>query len=544
MTSRKVLNTRLLITALLSATALIGLGGAGWVWMHRKADDELTAQLTQLRSQLPPGTEFTWRRAVAMPVSHGARLMDVTLKQPMGTITAAALELVGAHQKAAAADHPGRPLLQFDHVLAHTLHVNVASGDVDIRRLALDGLTLPGDSSQTAALAIDHGELAGLSAHAPQMQITLTAGSATLDQYGIGRPSRLVVQQFALKGDAHPARTVAADRFSLDGSDLASRILGRLHGEAVPERDGTENIRLDKFSLSGVVGNPGSPVVPIFGIERLTSFSNISDQKSQLAVSLTHFRIWPSGPQLQILQTLGYSRFDSSVVLTGLMDRSAGAMHVSQFDLNAPGFGRLDLSGDLVNVPGSTEDVLTGSTPPPNVTHLDITWRDGGLVGRILKNSAIAQGVDPDAYVPLLQRSFAPPGTPPDSVGAQLGNYIVSPDSGPLIATIAPPQPMPLPAVISLLSMATRQGFAGVIGLTLRAPGAAAGTPGPAPDPDMTTDEPVDPDILKAPPPNQPLPGASPAQPSAPAPDKPSAAPVPAPVPTPAPSQAPGPSHP
>ncbi|NHO32781.1 3-demethylubiquinone-9 3-methyltransferase [Acetobacter fallax] len=510
MTSRRTTLT----VAILSATALIGLGGAGWVWMHRKADTELTTELEQLRSQLPAGTEFTWKRAVAMPVSHGARLTDVMLKKPEGTVTAAALELVGAHQKPPAPGSQGQPLLQFDHILAHTLHVSVATGTVDIRRLALDGLTLPADSSHLADLVIDHGELADMAIHGQTGEISATLGNVTLDQYGVGHPSRLVVRQFSLTGTVHPMRVITAERFSTDGSDLASVLLARIHGERLPPRDGTQSARIDNVSLKGVVGQPGSPIMPIAAFERLTSFSNTTDQKSQVAVSLTHFRVWPSGPQLETIRTLGYSRFEASAVVSALVDYGASVVHLSQLDVNAPTFGRLDLSGDLTDVNGSVVDALTGRMTQPNVAHLDATWRDNGLVGRLLKNAAIGQGMDPDAYVPLLERSFAPPGAAPDSVGAQLASYIASPGAGPLTLALSPSQPLPLLAVVALFSVATHPGLAESVGLTVQAPsGATEKTPASTPDPDTTTDEPVDPSILKGSPP-APSPAQTPPPPS------------------------------
>ncbi|GBR04014.1 3-demethylubiquinone-9 3-methyltransferase [Acetobacter oeni] len=520
MTSRR----SFLTVAILSATALAGLGGAGWIWMHRQANTELTMELDQIRSQLPPGTELTWGRAVAMPVSHGARLTDVTLKKPDGTITAAALELVGAHQKPASVDNPGSQLLQFDHVLAHTMRIIVEKGVIDIRRLALDGLTLPTESNRLPELVIDHGELAGLTLHSADGKVSLTLDNAALDQFGTGRASRLVLGHFAANHDVHPLLTLSVERFSSDGDDLASEFIAYLNGQHVPPRDGTQSTHIENLLAKGEAGQPGKVMQPIVGIERLTSFSNTTDQKSHVAVSLTHFRLWPTAPRTAILKTLGYARLDASVVINAMMDYSAGVTHISQFDMNAPTFGRFDLSGDFINVNGSTADALTGRMTPPDVSHLDLSWRDDGLVSHFLQNAALGQGMDPDAYVPLLQRSLAPQGSAPDSIGAQLANYIASPGAGPLTAIVAPQQQLPFGAVVAALATATRPGTADAIGLTIQAASAAKATPDNAPDPDMTTDEPVDPNILKTPPPGK-LPPVT--EPAGTAPVTPPAVPAP-----------------
>ena len=128
--------------------------------------------------------------------------------------------------------------------------------------------------------------------------------------------------------------------------------------------------------------------------------------------------------------------------------------------------------------------------------HLDFSWRDAGLVPRLLNNAAVNQGMDPDAYVTLLRRTWSPAGSPPDSIGSQLAGYIANPAAGPLTAMLAPEKPIPFMALAALSDVVTHPHLAESLGLTVQAPVSATGNDTHTPDPNMTTDEPVDPEVL------------------------------------------------
>lgn len=481
-----------------SVVILLGMGGTAWIWIHRKANLHLTGELEQMRAQLPPGTQMEWGRITALPVSHGARLTDVTLRQNGITLTAASLEVLGMRPAPKGDAAIGAPY-RFDHLLAHGVHVETPDGDLDATRLTLDGLTLPKDEPHLSELVIDHGELADFAVHMPTRQLTMTVGNLTLEQYGAGRPSMLTVRGFDLSSAAPPARELSVERFSTDGMDLASGVLTEMTGKEMPQHDGTQNLHVDGLSLKGVIAPKGNAMEPILGIGRVTGFGTMTDQKGHVVISASHLRVWPVEPQTIILKTLGYQKFEGSVILDGVLDYSARALHLSQLNVSASTFGRLDLVGDLLPAPGTEEQPLLEAMRQPLITHLGMTWRDDGLVRRILSNAAVHQGVDPDAYVPLLQKTLTPPGSDPAGVGPQLATYIGHPEAGPVTLSLTPSQPLPLSAIPALIEGMTRPEVASAAGLSVKAPAIipeGQEPQEPAPDPNLTTDEPVDPRVL------------------------------------------------
>ncbi|NHN87147.1 3-demethylubiquinone-9 3-methyltransferase [Acetobacter conturbans] len=503
-------NTRRTIAAL-STVAVVGLGAAGWIWVHRKANHELIEALEDARAHLPAGVEFTWGKAIALPTTHGARLTDVVLKDPDGTVSAAMIELIGASVGPTSTTDGNPPdaslsvehnPLHFDHVLAHTLHITGPAGEMHAKRLSLDGLLLPPPGQdQIAALTMDHGELTDATVVSADNRTSARAASFILDQYGLGRLSRLTVGKLELQTADHPSRDLLVGKLVSDGSDLAAAMQGALNGQGILFHEGNQSIMAQDVKLQGETGGPGSSIAPLFAIETAHAHIDTTGQKSRVTESLSHFRVWPNGPQGILVKSLGYTKFAGNVVLNALVDFSADVAHITQLDIKAPDWGRLDIAADLVNLAAPT-----GQMPQPQLAHLDLTWSDGGLVSHIMNSAAISQGMDPDAYVMLLRRSLTPPGTAPDSAGAQLSDYLANPDAGPLTAMLAPPQPLPLPALATLALLPAHPEVATTLGLTVQAPSKDRTAPPPAmPDPNMTTDEPEDPSILApAPPPAPP----------------------------------------
>ncbi|MFT8720059.1 3-demethylubiquinone-9 3-methyltransferase [Acetobacter sp.] len=489
-------NTRRTIVAL-SALVVVGLGASGWIWVHRKANHELIEALEDARAHLPPGVEFTWSKAVALPATHGARLTDVVLKDPSGTISAAMIELIGAtivnDGRDDASPTAERSPLHFDHVLAHTLHISGATGTLDTKRLSLDGVTLPSPSEdQITKLTIDHGELTHGVLTPADGKAFLSADEAILDQYGIGRISRLTVRKLELEEADPPKQGLLIGKLVSDGADLASTAQAALKGQGPLLADGNLSLVVDDLESRGAFGGPNASVQKLASVEKAHIHINTADQKRNVTEGLTHLRVWPTAPQTAVIKALGYDRFDGDVVLNAIVDFGADVAHVTQLDIHAPKWGRLDLAGDFTHV-----TTPLGWLPVPFFSHLDISWRDGGLVSRMLNTAAVAQGMDPDAYVALLRRALAPQNASPDSVGRQLADYLAAPEAGTLTAMIAPPQPMPVSVLAELGALPAHPEIADKLGLTVQAPAKDRSEPAPQlPDPNQTTDEPDDPSIL------------------------------------------------
>ncbi|AQS86266.1 MAG: 3-demethylubiquinone-9 3-methyltransferase [Acetobacter aceti] len=479
----------------LSALAVMGLGSAGWIWIHREANHELIEALENAKAHLPPGVEFTWSKAIALPTSHGARLTDVVLKDPNGTISAATIELIGAVAGSGETKStPDHSSLHFDHVIAYTLQVTGADGTMQVKRLSLDGIMLPPSTEdQVSSLMMDHGEATQVAVTSVDGLESARADHVILDQYGTGRISRLTVSKFLLHYGEHPVRDASIAQLVSDGSDLAGLLQSYLKGNGLLFHDGNQSFTVEDFLLSGEVDGPGSAQDRLVGFEKGRLHIDTDGKKSRVTESFTHFRVWPTGPRSMAIKTLGYQKFDGAVVLNAIVDREADVAHVTQFDVNAPEFGHLNMAGDFVQLAAPQ-----GALPQPQIAHLDFSWRDDGLVSRIINSMAVAQGMDPDAYVTLLRRTWSPAGAAPDSVGAQLAKYIANPEAGPLTAMIAPEKPVPVLTLVTIPAMMTHPQVVEMLGLTVQSPvaGAAAGDDAQAPDPNMTTDEPVDPEVL------------------------------------------------
>ncbi|MCH4090929.1 3-demethylubiquinone-9 3-methyltransferase [Acetobacter sp.] len=478
----------------LSALAVIGLGSAGWIWVHREANHELIEALEDAKTHLPPGVEFTWSKAVALPTSHGARLTDVVLKDPTGTISAATIELIGAvvgspTESKGAPDHSS---LHFDHVIAYTLQVTGTGGSMQAKRLSLDGIMLPPPTEdQVSSLMMDHGEATQAVLASTDGLESARADHIILDQYGTGRVSRLTFEKLQLHYGDHPVRDASIGQLVSDGSDLAGLLQSYLKGDGLLFHDGNQSIIAQDFLLKGEVDGPGSAEDRLAGFEKAHLHIDTDGQKSRVTESLTHFRLWPTGPRTMGIKTLGYEKFDAAIVLNAIVDRGADVAHVTEFDVNAPEFGHLNIAGDFTQLVAQQ-----GTLPQPQLLHLDFSWRDAGLVPRILNNAAVNQGMDPDAYITLLRRTWSPAGTPSDSMGAQLAGYIANPAAGPLTVMLAPEKPVPLLALAVIPEAVTHRQLAESLGMSVQGPTSASGDDTHAPDPNMTTDEPVDPEVL------------------------------------------------
>lgn len=478
----------------LSALAVIGLGSAGWIWVHREANHELIEALEDAKAHLPSGVDFTWGKAIALPTSHGARLTDVVLKDPSGTISAATIELIGAvvGSPTEAKSTPDHSSLHFDHVIAYTLQITGTGGTMQAKRLSLDGLMLPPPTEdQVSSLMMDHGEATQAVMTSADGLESAKAAHVILDQYGTGRVSRLTVSKFQLHYGDHPVRDVSIGELVSDGSDLAGLLQSYLKGDGLLFHDGNQSISVEDFLLKGEVDGPGSAEDRLAGFEKAHLHIDTDGQKSRVTESLTHFKLWPTGPRTMIIKSLGYEKFDAAIVLNAIVDREADIAHVTEFDVNAREFGHLNVAGDFTQLTAQQ-----GALPQPQIVHLDFSWRDAGLVPRLLNNAAVNQGMDPDAYVTLLRRTWAPAGSPPDSIGAQLAGYIANPAAGPLTAMLAPEKPVPVLALAAIPEAVTHKHLAESLGLTVQAPTPATGDDAQAPDPNMTTDEPVDPEVL------------------------------------------------
>ncbi|MBO1360527.1 hypothetical protein J2D73_12075 [Acetobacter sacchari] len=495
----------LIASSAVLAVVLLGGGGAAWVWAQRVANSRLDAALAQFRTQLPPGSELTYRQAKAMPLGHGARLKDVTLREEGLTFTASKLEALGV----VAPDAGTKAPLRFDHLIAYDGRLQAPSLEVMFKRLAVDQLQTPMQDESLEKLTFGHGELSELSIKPVGVQADFAIKAASIDNFGVGRTSRLDVADFVFHGYATPARQITFAHLAVDGQDIASRVNGGL-GARLPPHEGDSGLRLDDLKLNGEADGVPGKMQALLSLKRLVEHATTNGPKSNARVTVDHLLIWPSAPHFEILKELGYPSLDASIALNVLVDGRAHTATVKNFDLTAPGAGRLTVSEDLseMDMP-SVLDLGGAGMTGAKVNRLDIGWRDEGLVNRAITRSAVAQGVDPDAYLAALKRSLAPAGAAPDSMGAQLALYLQAPDKGMLRISLAPPQPLPLIAVIAALPMALSSGGSSELvqsmGLMVRAP-AGGGKGVKAPDAPMgadgdaadATDE-VPPDALSVP---------------------------------------------
>ncbi|MBV1838302.1 3-demethylubiquinone-9 3-methyltransferase [Acetobacter estunensis] len=481
-------------TALAMATAL---GTGGWIWFHRQANHELVEALEDARAHLPSDVTLTWGKATAQPASHGARLTDVVLQEGDLTISAAALEIVGATLgpdrgtgvSPSAANSP----LHCDHVVAYTLRVGSPHGQFEAHRMSLDGLTLPAPSDdQLAGLVLDHGELHDASLGVPVRRVTMAAKKLDLDQYGGGRFARVSGHGLTARSEAPVTRELAVSEAFLDGVDLASVFADELAGRVSAPRDGTRSFRMAGVLLKGQTVATDPALQPLMAVGKGHAYQSISNQKARMTISLDHVRLWPV---LSFLQPFTHDRVDGAIVANAIIDYEQVVTHVTQLDVHVHDWGRLDLVGDF------TSGARNPSWFPPleQFTHLDISWRDAGLVPRLLSNAAVKQGMDPDAYVALLSRSLAPAGASANGAGVQLAHYLNDPSAGPLSATLAPSTALPVSSLLELKVLPFHPEIAGKFGLSLQAPVGANSRPLPDTEPDdpnMTTDEPVDPEVF------------------------------------------------
>ncbi|GBR23710.1 hypothetical protein AA0473_0446 [Acetobacter orleanensis NRIC 0473] len=419
----------------------------------------LEKSIDSFRQTLGPDASLTYKKAWPGLLGRSVKFTALVFRQGQQTITADDAEI---SKVSTAGDETKR----IGHLTFHTFQFTDTSGNVRLDNLALEDVTLPGNGDDKhgtppQTLEIGHVSAGKLHGFIASLQSDITASSLTLDNYGIGEASHLDARDLRLATSVAPQRQIAAKSLLLDGVDLAGLYNSVTYNTPYKPLNGVRDIQVEALSIDSTS--------PLLRVAKLSSHATHSDASEQEVSSLQGLELWPAVPSLSLLPTLGYDHFRGSLVLNVTHDYKSNKLHVDTFSIEAPDMGRLTLDGDFSET--TTLAMLSAGAAEMQVLSMNLSYKDHGLVSKVLENLARTRGMTPQDFTASLQSSLVPQGSAPNAPMPQLANYLAHPGNGPLTLTLRPQQPVPLMAIAASLSMLpSAPQIAQQIGLTIKAP--------------------------------------------------------------------------
>ncbi|MFT8671255.1 hypothetical protein [Acetobacter orientalis] len=444
---------------LVTVGGLAALACLGWFGAHHAEHAMLEKSIDGFRQTLGPDSALTYKKAWPGLLGRSVKFDGLVLRQGPETITADEAEI---SKPATSGDNTRR----IGTLTFHNFQLADPSGSLHLDTLNLEGVTLPikADEPQGIAaqgLEIHHAKASKLHGFISSLQSDISASAVLVEDYGGNAPSRLDAQNVQLSTDVAPQRRIKAASVLIDGLDLAGLYASLSTGQPYPPRNGTRDIQVQDMAIEGTT--------PLLHVATLRSHATRTDDAEKEVSSLDGLELWPDVPNLSILPALGYDRFRGSLLLDDTHDFKANTLHVEEFRLNGKDMGRLDLSGDFGQTDTST--LLSAGAADMPIRAMTITYRDSGLVPRVVAASAKTRGLKPEELTSQLQAQFAPHGPMPSPVLAEFAAYLPHAGKGPLTLTVKPAQPVPVMAVIAGISMLPNNPqVAAQLGLSFKGP--------------------------------------------------------------------------
>nr|WP_249210705.1 hypothetical protein [Acetobacter persici] len=442
-----------------TVAGIAALACVGWLAARHAEHVMLEKSIDSFRQTLGPDTSFTYKKAWPGLLGRSVKFTALVFRQGQQSVTADDAEI-------SKVSTTGDEARRIGHLVFHKFQFTDTSGNLRLDDLSLDGVTLPskGDEKQGTppqALEIKHVDARKLHGFIASMQSDFTASSLKVDDYGNDEASHLDAKDLRLATSVAPQRQITASALLLDGMDLAGLYKSYTTNAPYKPLDGVRDIQVDALSIEGTS--------PLLRVARLTSHATHTEALEKEVSAVQGLELWPAVPNLSFLPALGYDHFRGALVLNLTHDYKAGKLHIDTFSLEAPDMGRLTLDGDFSEA--STLAMLSASAADMQVISMNLSYRDRGLVPKVIANFASTRGTTPQDYITSLRNSMAPEGSDPKAPLPQFASYLANPGNGPLTMTVHPPQPVPLMAIAATLSMLpTSPQLAQQLGLTLHAP--------------------------------------------------------------------------
>lgn len=442
-----------------TVAGVAALACVGWLAARHAEHVMLEKSIDSFRQTLGPEASLTYKKAWPGLLGRSVKFTALVFRQGQQTITADDAEI---SKVSATGDETRR----IGHLVFRKFQYTDTSGNLRLDNLALDDVTLPGNGDDKhgtppQALEIKHVEARNLHGFIASLQSDITASGLTLDDYGMGEASHLDARDLRLATSVAPQRQIAAKSLLIDGVDLAGLYNNVTYNAPYKPLDGIREMQVEALSIDSTS--------PLLRIAKLSSHATHSEASEQEVSSLQGLELWPAVPSLSLLPALGYDHFRGSLVFNVTHDYKAGKLHVDTVSLEAPDMGRLTLDGDFSET--STLAMLSAGAADMQVLSLNLSYKDRGLVPKLLENMARTKGMTVQDFTASLQGSLAPQGSAPTAPMPQFASYLAHPGAGPLTVTLRPQQPVPVMAIAASLSMLpSAPQIAQQIGLTVRAP--------------------------------------------------------------------------
>lgn len=444
---------------LVTVGGLAALACLGWFGAHHAEHAMLDKSIESFRQTLGPDSALTYKKAWPGLLGRSVKFDGLVLRQGPETITADEAEI---SKPGTAGDNTHRiGTLSF-----RNFQLADPSGSLHLESLNLEGVTLPAKGDEqpgvsVQGLEIHHAKASKLHGFISSLQSDIAATSVQVEDYGGNNPSRLEAQDVVLSTDVAPQRRIKAASVLIDGLDMAGLYSSLSAGQPYAPRNGTRDIQVQQMSIEGTT--------PLLRIAALRSHATRTDEMEKEVSSLEGLELWPDVPNLSILPALGYDRFRGALLLNDVHDFKANTLRIEEFRLDGKDMGRLDLSGEFGQTDTST--LLSAGAADMPIRNMTITYKDTGLVGRVITAAAQARGVKPVDLTNQLQAQFAPQGPAPSPVLAEFANYLPRASKGPLTITLKPAQPVPVMGLIAGLSMlGSNPQIATQLGLSFKGP--------------------------------------------------------------------------
>lgn len=442
-----------------TVAGIAALACVGWLAARHAEHVMLEKSINSFRQTLGPDASLTYKKAWPGLLGRSVKFTALVFRQGQESITADDAEI-------SKVSTTGDDARRIGHLIFHKFQMTDTSGNLRMDDLALDGVTLPtnGDDKHGTppqGLEIKHVDASKLRGFISSLQSDISASRLTVDDYGNDEASHLDARDVRLATNVAPQRQISARSVLVDGVDLAGLYNNLTYNMPYTPRNGVRDIQVDGLAIDGTG--------PLMHVAKVSSHATHSEASEQEVSSVQGLELWPSVPNLSLLPTLGYDHFRGSLVLNLTHDYKAEKLHIDTFSLDAPDMGRLTLDGDFSEA--NTLALLSAGAADMQVMSMNLSYKDHGLVQKVLANSARARGVTPQEFTTSLQTDLVPQGSDPNAPVPQFISYLAHPGSGPLTITLRPQQPVPLMAIAASLSMLpSAPQIAQQLGLTVHAP--------------------------------------------------------------------------
>ncbi len=454
------------------------LAGAGtWIIAGHIAQNRLEQALQQEKNLLPEGASLNWKSAHASAVGT-IRLTGVTFTSPgQPAISVGSIKL----------SHPSEEagnIVGFGHIDATDINISQTSWPVEIGALSGSDLILDFPALMqafqvldTAATAPDplaalpasltlgknrlrHLSIQNLKTSTDGLQLSINVGDFILNNFIPDQASDLKLRKLTVLSKSAPARRLSLDTVSLQGLSLANNVLEW----TTPGINGARTLNIANMSLQDGTDEK-SPLILSF--QKLSDETKEGKDKITTHSSLDHLTLSTLVPAAARLVSLGYDGLLLDATTDGTIDPATHTLQ-SNGHANIRDMGQLNFSFDLSNVNAASDSwkqLLNGNA---NVQKLQFKWLDAGLVAHGIDAWAKTRNISPDEARHILETSITDQ-TP--KLPAQFLRYVVNPGKGPLTITIAPPKPVSISMLVSLLPLAVSMpAMAGQFGFSVQAP--------------------------------------------------------------------------